>query len=98
VIIETGLLTADEIAASCRASEAAGAAFVKTATGFLGRGATLEDIVLMKRSCSPGMRIKASGGVRTFATARDLLRAGACRLGTSNGVALMTDGAAGAGY
>lgn len=98
VILETGLLTGEEIGAACRASEAAGATFVKTATGFLGRGVSLEDIVLMKKSCSSKIKIKASGGVKTFEQARDLIRAGARRLGTSNGVALVSGSADGSGY
>ena len=98
VILETGLLTADEIVEACKISEAAGAHFVKTATGFLGRGATVEDVQLMKKSISPAMKIKASGGVKTFAQALAMIEAGATRLGTSSGVALVTGAAAGTGY
>ncbi|MCM2280319.1 MAG: deoxyribose-phosphate aldolase [Bdellovibrionaceae bacterium] len=98
VILETGLLSVDEITLACRLSEAAGAAFVKTATGFLGRGASLEDIRLMKASCSPRMQIKASGGIKTFEQARDLIHAGAHRLGTSSGVALVSGKETGASY
>lgn len=98
VILETGLLTNEEIALACRISESAGAHFVKTATGFLGRGASLDDIHLMKKSCSPRMKIKASGGIKTFKQARELIHAGAHRLGTSSGVALVSGSAAGAGY
>ena len=99
VILETGLLTTDEIAAACQVSENAGAAFVKTATGFLGRGATLEDIILMKKSISPSMQIKASGGVKTFEQACAMIAAGATRIGTSSGVALVTGAdAPSAGY
>ncbi len=98
VILETGLLSADELARACSISENAGAAFVKTATGFLGRGASLEDITRMKAACSPRMRIKASGGIKTAEFARDLIRAGAHRLGTSSGVALVSGTAAGPGY
>lgn len=95
VILETGLLSGEEIAGACKASEAAGAAFVKTATGFLGRGASLEDILLMRRSCSPHVKIKASGGIKTFAQAKQLIEAGADRLGTSSGVHLVSgDGTA----
>ena len=98
VILETGLLTPEQIVSACQASERAGASFVKTATGFLGRGATLEDIQLMKKSCSPRMQIKASGGVKTFEQAKALIEAGAHRIGTSNGVALVTGGATSPGY
>jgi deoxyribose-phosphate aldolase len=98
VILETGLLTSDEIAHACRVSESAGAHFVKTATGFLGRGATVEDIQLMKKSIGPKMEIKASGGVKTFDQAIAMINAGATRLGTSSGVALVTGALAGGGY
>lgn len=90
VILETGLLSPEQVADACRASENAGAAFVKTATGFLGRGASLEDVLLMRKSCSARVQIKASGGVKTFAQAKALIEAGATRLGTSSGVALVT--------
>ncbi|MEK7358594.1 MAG: 2-deoxyribose-5-phosphate aldolase, partial [Bdellovibrionota bacterium] len=90
--------TEEQITGACQAAERAGAAFVKTATGFLGRGATVEDIVLMKKSCSPRMQIKASGGVKTFEQAKALIAAGASRIGTSSGVALVSGSAAGSGY
>ncbi len=86
VILETGLLNEAEIADSCKASESGGAAFVKTATGFLARGASIDDIALMRRSCSPAIKIKASGGIKSFAQAAALVAAGADRLGTSAGV------------
>lgn len=92
VILETGLLNEEQIKNACRVSENAGAAFVKTATGFLGRGATIEDVTLMRRSCSDRVQIKASGGVKTFDQAKALIHAGARRLGTSSGVALVTGG------
>ena len=99
VILETGLLSADEIAQSCRAAEDAGAAFVKTSTGFLGRGASIDDILLMRKSCGPKMKIKASGGIKSFAQALALIEAGADRLGTSSGVLLVTGHAIGeSGY
>jgi deoxyribose-phosphate aldolase len=98
VILETGLLTEKEIVRACQASESAGAAFVKTATGFLGRGATVEDIVLMRKSVGPSVQIKASGGVKTFAQAKAMIEAGANRIGTSSGVALVSGATAGAGY
>jgi len=99
VILETGLLNTEEIVGACKASESAGAAFVKTATGFLGRGATIEDVHLMRSSCSPSVKIKASGGVKTFEQAVAMVEAGADRLGTSSGVFLVSGhGAASAGY
>lgn len=98
VILETGLLTPEQIVSACQASENAGAAFVKTATGFLGRGATIEDILLMRKSCTPRVQIKASGGVKTFAQAKALIEAGATRLGTSSGVALVSGAEANSTY
>jgi deoxyribose-phosphate aldolase len=89
VILETGLLTPQEIVHACHASEQAGAHFVKTATGFIGRGATLEDIELMRKSCSANMQIKASGGIKSFAQAKAMIEAGATRIGTSSGVSLV---------
>jgi deoxyribose-phosphate aldolase len=93
-ILETGLLGPDEIVRACQAASEAGAAFVKTATGFLGRGATVEDIELMRRACPPGVRIKASGGIKALADAKRLLQAGAASLGTSSGPALISGAAA----
>jgi deoxyribose-phosphate aldolase len=98
VILETGLLTPDEIVAACKLSEAAGAHFVKTATGFLGRGATIEDIRLMRQSVSKHIEIKASGGVKNFEQARAMIDAGATRIGTSSGVALVMGQTASSGY
>lgn len=89
VIIETGLLTESEIIRACKCSEAAGASFIKTSTGFLGRGATVEDVQLIRKSCSPTMKIKASGGVKSFEQALALIDAGADRLGTSSGVLIV---------
>lgn len=89
VILETGLLTPDEIVLGCRLAESAGADFVKTSTGFGPRGASLEDVRLMRASVGPRVRVKASGGIRTLAFARELLAAGAARLGTSASVALV---------
>ena len=93
VILETGLLDADQKVLACRLSQRAGAAFVKTATGFApGSAATLEDVALLRRTVGPAMGVKASGGVRTRAEARRLLASGADRLGTSSGVAIVAGG------
>jgi deoxyribose-phosphate aldolase len=89
VILETGLLTDDEKHAACEISERAGADFVKTSTGFLGGGATVEDVALMRRTVTIG--VKASGGIRSAADARKMIDAGATRLGTSNGVAIVRE-------
>jgi deoxyribose-phosphate aldolase len=84
VILETVLLTNDEKILACEISEKAGADFVKTSTGFLGGVATVEDVALMRRAVTIG--VKASGGIRTAADARKMVEAGANRLGTSSGV------------
>lgn len=89
VIIETCLLTDDEKVMACRLSEEAGAAFVKTSTGFSTGGATLEDIRLMKKTVGDRLQIKASGGIRTPEFAEELLEAGADRIGAGNGMVLI---------
>nr|WP_253910382.1 hypothetical protein [Pseudomonas syringae] len=73
-------------------------AFVKTSTGFSRSGATLEDVALMRRVVGPDIGVKASGGVRDVATARAMIEAGATRLGTSSGIAIVTGAGTGAGY
>lgn len=98
VILETGLLNSEEIRTACKISEQAGAHFVKTATGFLGRGASLEDIQIMKTAISPKMQIKASGGIKTSEQALAMIAAGASRLGTSSGVVLVQGQQAQGGY
>ncbi|MFZ5481936.1 MAG: deoxyribose-phosphate aldolase [Myxococcota bacterium] len=92
VILETHVLTREEKIAACAISKAAGAAFVKTSTGFSGGGATVEDIALMRAVVGPDMGVKASGGVRTADDARKMLAAGADRLGASASVAIVTGG------
>lgn len=89
VIIETALLTDEEKVKACLLSKEAGADFVKTSTGFSGGGATVEDITLMRRAVGPKMGVKASGGVRNFEDARNLVNAGATRLGASAGVKIV---------
>jgi deoxyribose-phosphate aldolase len=89
VILETYLLTDDEKRTACEISEKAGADFVKTSTGFLGGVATVEDVALMRRAVTIG--VKASGGIRTAADARKMIEAGASRLGTSNGVNIIRE-------
>jgi deoxyribose-phosphate aldolase len=90
VIIETSLLTHDEKIKACQASLAAGAHFVKTSTGFNGGGATVEDVLLMKKIVGPHVQVKASGGIRDLESAQKMIAAGATRLGTSSGVLLVT--------
>ncbi len=91
VIIECGLLTEDEIEAACEAIVDAGGDFVKTSTGVYSRGATVDDVLLLRRLVGDRARVKASGGIRTREQALALLEAGADRLGTSSGVAILRD-------
>ncbi len=89
VIIETSALTDEEKERACRIAAAAGAAFVKTSTGFGKGGATPEDVALMKRVVGPAVQVKASTGVKTREDADRLIAAGATRLGTSSGPAIV---------
>ncbi|CAN5730668.1 deoxyribose-phosphate aldolase [soil metagenome] len=103
VILETGLLTLGEIVSSARACDEGGAHFVKTCTGFSTAGgtagvATVEHVALMRESVRESVQVKASGGVRTFETACAMIEAGATRLGTSSGVALVQGAAVTSGY
>jgi len=86
VILETGVLDAAQKVRACACAVDAGAAFVKTCTGFGPGQATVEDVALLARSVGDRARVKASGGIRTLAQAQALLAAGAARLGTSRGV------------
>lgn len=90
VILETCLLTGEEKVMACALSRLAGAAFVKTSTGFSSGGATAEDITLMRTVVGPHMGVKASGGVRTYEDAAAMLRAGANRLGASAGIKIIS--------
>lgn len=90
VIIETCLLTDEEKVKVCTVSKLAGADFVKTSTGFSTGGATVEDVRLMRQTVGPDMGVKASGGVRDYAGAVEMIKAGATRLGTSSGVKIVT--------
>ncbi|MGK9221497.1 MULTISPECIES: deoxyribose-phosphate aldolase [unclassified Microbacterium] len=83
VILETSLLDEEQIARGSRLTEAGGATFVKTSTGFAGGGATVPHVELMRRSVSSAVQVKASGGVRGLDAAIAMLEAGATRLGTS---------------
>ena len=89
VILETAMLDRDQKITACVLSKAAGAAFVKTSTGFGGGGATVEDITLMRAVVGPDMGVKASGGIRNTEIAQKLLAAGANRLGASASVAIV---------
>jgi deoxyribose-phosphate aldolase len=98
VILETSQLGQDEKIIACALAKAAGAAFVKTSTGFSGGGATVEDVALMRRIVGDDMGVKASGGVRSTEDALKLLAAGANRLGASASVAIVVDQQATTGY
>ena len=84
VIIEACLLTDEEKVKACTVAKLAGAAFVKTSTGYSTGGATVEDVRLMRETVGPEMGVKASGGVRTYDDAIAMLKAGANRLGCSS--------------
>jgi deoxyribose-phosphate aldolase len=89
VIMETGLLTQDELFRCCQTAEEAGAAFVKTATGFGPRGAELHDITIMRQAVDNRLGIKASGGIHDFETAAAMIEAGADRIGSSSGLEII---------
>lgn len=89
VIIETSLLNDEEKVTACLLAKEAGADFVKTSTGFSGGGATVDDVNLMRRVVGPDMGVKASGGVRDFEDAQNMVKAGATRLGASAGVKIV---------
>jgi len=91
VIIETCYLDDDEIVKACELARDAGADFVKTSTGFGTGNATTEDVSLMRKTVGRDLGVKASGGIRNFSDALDMLDAGANRIGTSSGVGIVTD-------
>lgn len=91
VIIETCLLTDQEKEKACRLAQSAGADFVKTSTGFSKGGATAADVSLMRRVVGSGMGVKASGGVRSYGDAIEMIRNGANRIGTSSGVKIVEE-------
>jgi deoxyribose-phosphate aldolase len=91
VILETSLLTDEEKERACRLAVDAKADFVKTSTGFSAAGATVEDITLMRNIVGDQLGVKASGGVRTLATLRNMVNAGASRIGTSSGVSILEE-------
>jgi deoxyribose-phosphate aldolase len=91
VILETGLLIDDEKVKACLMAKDAGLDFVKTSTGFGPMGATPHDVKLMRDTVGPNMGVKAAGGIRSFKEAYQVIEAGADRLGTSSGVAIVED-------
>lgn len=98
VIIETCLLTDDEKVAACLLAMRAGAAYVKTSTGFGKAGATIGDVALMRRVVGGELGVKASGGIRTTADAEAMIAAGADRIGASASVAIIGGAAAESSY
>ncbi|WP_242394923.1 deoxyribose-phosphate aldolase [Anaeromyxobacter oryzisoli] len=90
VILETARLSRDQKVAAAALVRCAGAAYVKTSTGFGGAGATAADVALLRRVVGEDLGVKASGGVRTAAAALELIRAGASRIGASASVAIVT--------
>lgn len=89
VILETSMLDRDQKVIACALAKAAGAAFVKTSTGFGGGGATPEDVALMRAVVGDDMGVKASGGVRTIDDVERVIKAGASRIGASSSVAIV---------
>ena len=89
VIIETCLLTDEEKIKACNIAKQAGADFVKTSTGFSTHGATSKDVDLIRKTVGNEMGVKASGGIRTYEQAIEMINAGANRIGASDGVALV---------
>jgi deoxyribose-phosphate aldolase len=91
VIFENHYLTDDEKVRACRVSEAAGADFVKTSTGFAASGATHEDLALMRRSVSPHIGVKAAGGVRSLDALLAVMELGVTRVGATQTAAILDD-------
>ena len=98
IIIESGILTDEEIIKCCEIYGLAGIDYLKTSTGYAEKGATVETVKLFRRHLPKQIQIKASGGIRDYAFARQLIDAGATRLGCSAGVAIVQGTPAGEGY
>ncbi len=91
VILENAYLTKEEIVKACHLSEEAGAAYVKTSTGFAPTGATLEDVKLMRASVSPAMKVKSAGGVKNLDMLLEFMDAGVDRSGASATAAMLDE-------
>ncbi len=89
VILETAYLSSEEIVTACQICEDAGADFVKTSTGFASKGATLENVQLMRKSVSANVGVKAAGGIRNLTQVQEFIQAGADRIGTSAGFTIL---------
>lgn len=98
VIIETCLLSEEEKILACKAVSEAKAEFIKTSTGFSKAGATVEDVALLKQHVAQGVLVKAAGGVRCYEDLIKMIDAGASRIGTSSGVALLKNEEVKQGY
>lgn len=92
VIIETCLLTDEEKVKACEIAKEAKANFVKTSTGFSTDGAKKKDVSLMRKAVGENLGVKASGGIRDYKTAMDMINAGASRIGASSGIAIIREG------
>ncbi len=89
VIIEIGLLSQQEIINTCKVCEEVGVDFVKTSTGVIGKGVTTADIILLKKILPAKIKVKASGGIKTLEQVKDLIEAGADRIGASASVSFV---------
>ena len=89
VIMEIGFLTSDELAEACKRAKIAGAAFVKTSTGYGPRTPNIDDIEIMRSAVGPDMGVKASGGIHTLEDAKAMIEAGATRIGTSSALQII---------
>ena len=95
VIIESGVLTNDEIIKCCDIYGAAGVDFVKTSTGYAEQGASIQAVTLIRKHLADSVKIKASGGIKSFSFARQLINAGANRLGCSSSISIVEENQAG---
>lgn len=91
VIIETGYLNDEEKVQACKLAQEAGAAFVKTSTGFGSGGATIADVMLMRKTVGERFGVKAAGGIRTFKDCTAMIGAGANRIGTSSAIQILNE-------
>ena len=92
VIIESGVLTDDEIIKCCDIYGAAGVDYVKTSTGFAEKGASIHDVKLIRTHLADSVKIKASGGIRSYSFAKELINAGANRIGCSASIEIVKEG------
>lgn len=93
IIIESGILSNDEIIKCCDLYGAAGVDFIKTSTGYAEKGATIEAVQLLRKHLSEKIQIKASGGIKTYTFAKQLIDAGATRIGCSSSVQIVNEAA-----